>query len=143
MIRAVLDANVIVSAFLQSKGPSGRIVRSFLEERSFELVVSTAILDEIRHSLRYPRVRRRLSLLNSEIETRVASLGLLADVVPGEVEVKVVRDDPDDDKYFAAALEGRASFVVSGDRHLRDVKEHQAVRVVTPREFVGLLEGQK
>ena len=45
-----------------------------------------------------------------------------------------VSKDADDDKYIAAAIEGRASFVVSGD-----IKEHQGVRIVNPRAFLDLL----
>ncbi len=44
-----------------------------------------------------------------------------------------------DDKYIAAAIEGRASFVVSGDPELLDIKEHQGVRIVNPRAFLELL----
>ena len=36
MLRVVLDANVVVSAFLQPKGPSGGILRHSLEKKNFE-----------------------------------------------------------------------------------------------------------
>lgn len=47
--------------------------------------------------------------------------------------------DPDDDKYIAAAIEGRASFVVSGDPDLLDIKDHEGIRIVNPRAFLDLL----
>jgi predicted nucleic acid-binding protein len=34
-----------------------------------------------------------------------------------------ISEDPDDDKYLATAVEGRAAFVVTGDPHLLDVGE--------------------
>jgi predicted nucleic acid-binding protein len=46
-----------------------------------------------------------------------------------------VTADPDDDVYFAAALEGRAAFLVSGDRDLLDVGTYEGVLLVVPREF--------
>ena len=49
--------------------------------------------------------------------------------------------DPDDDKYLAAALEGRATLVVTGDPDLLALEEHQGVRIVSPRAFLGLLGG--
>ena len=49
--------------------------------------------------------------------------------------------DPDDDKYLAAAIEGRASFVVTGDRDLLAVTRHAGVRILAPRAFPVLLEG--
>jgi hypothetical protein len=139
-VRAVLDANVVVSAFLRPEGPSGRILRHFVEKKTYELILSEEILAEIRRSLQYPRVRKYLKLTAEETEVRLASLGVLGDIVPGELKVRAVPDDLDDDKYVAAALEGRADFIVSGDHHLRDLKEHQGIRIVSPREFMEVLE---
>ena len=68
-----------------------------------------------------------------EIEIRVAAIGVLADLADGDLDVKAVKDDPDDDKYLIAALLGRAGFVVSGDHHLLDLGEYQGVRIVKPR----------
>ncbi|MSO82348.1 MAG: hypothetical protein EXQ53_03490 [Acidobacteria bacterium] len=48
-------------------------------------------------------------------------------------------EDPDDDKYAAAAIAGRASFVVSGDSDLLSILEHEGVRIVNPRAFLELL----
>jgi uncharacterized protein len=53
-----------------------------------------------------------------------------------------VSDDPDDDKYLAAAVEGRAAFVVTGDPDLLAGKEHAGVRIVSPREFLDVLSGR-
>jgi uncharacterized protein len=64
---------------------------------------------------------------------------VLAEVIPGEYQVVGISTDPDDDKYIAAAIEGRAAFVVSGDPDLLSVEEHEGVRFVTPRQFLDLL----
>ena len=140
MLRAVLDANVVVSALLRPEGPPGRILDRVSRGAGVRAVVSPAILDEYRRSLAYPKVRRYLRLPTAEVSTWVDALALLADIVPGRRAVAVVAADPDDDKYLSAALEGRAPFVVSGDRHLLDVGAHEGVRIVTPRVFLDLLE---
>jgi putative PIN family toxin of toxin-antitoxin system len=116
------------------------ILRQFLKRRAFELVLSTPILEEFRRVLRYPRLRRRLSVTDDEIELRIAALGVLADLADGEIEVDSVPGDPDDDKYLAAALLGRAGFIVSGDHHLLDLKEYQGVRILKPRQFLEMLQ---
>jgi len=108
VLRAVLDANVIISALIQPKGASGRIVASLLEESSFELIVSPAILAEIRRSLTYPKVRRYIKASDEDLDLSVAALALVAQPVEGSLRVNAVADDPDDNKYIEAALEGRA-----------------------------------
>lgn len=139
MHRAVLDANVVISAFLRPQGTPGRIVRRLVEDRAFTLILSPAILGEVRRSLFYPKVRKRLPASDEEVEAWVLALGALADMVEGRLHVEAVREDPDDDAYIVAALEGRAGYVVSGDRHLLRLRRYQDVQIVTPRAFLDLL----
>ena len=65
----------------------------------------------------------------------------LADIVEDTGRAAGVCVDPDDDKYIAAAMEGRAQFLVSGDRHLLDLGEHEGIRLVTPKVFRTVIEG--
>jgi uncharacterized protein len=50
-----------------------------------------------------------------------------------------VAADPDDNKYLAAAVEGLADLVVSGDDHLLALKAYEGIRIVSAREFLTLL----
>src|SRR4051812_17694178 len=97
MIRAVLDANIYASTFMQSKGLSGRIVCAFLDG-AFELVTTQRILDETERCLFYSRVRKRISLSDTAIHQALASIALLADVVTTELVLDVVVQDADDNK---------------------------------------------
>jgi putative PIN family toxin of toxin-antitoxin system len=139
VIRAVVDANVFISALIRPSGPPGRIFVELVEHRSFTLVLSAAIVQEIRHATRYARVRRHVSLKADEIEAWLASIELLAERVEPTVKTKVVAADPDDEKYVEAALASQADFLVSGDAHLLDIGRYERVRIVAPRTFVGIL----
>lgn len=140
MVRAVLDANVFVSAAIRPEGPPGRIVEQFLRTDAFTLVLSDAIVDEAMQALAYPKVRRCVRR-GLDPALWMEDLVLLADFVSDIASVPAVSKDPDDDKYLAAAIAGRASFVVTGDPHLLTVGEHEGVRIVTPRAFLDFLEG--
>ena len=48
MIRAVLDANVYVSAAVRPEGPPGQIIERFLRGDAFEIVMSQAIVEAAR-----------------------------------------------------------------------------------------------
>ena len=139
MLRIVLDANVVVSALLQPKGPSGRIVERLVRGGSLRLILSPPIAEEYLRSLGYSKIRRRHGLSTDEIEAWVGALALLSDMVAGDETLKVVVRDPDDDKYLAAAVEGRASFVVSGDHHLLDLGAHEGIRILPPRALLGIM----
>jgi putative PIN family toxin of toxin-antitoxin system len=129
----------MISALIQPKGASGQIIASLLEESPFELIVSPAILAEVRRSLSYPKVRKYIKASDEDLELWVASLELIAQPVEGSLRVNAVAEDPDDNKYIEAAVEGLALFIVSGDRHLLSLKSYQDIRIVTPRVFLDLL----
>ena len=140
MLRAVVDANVLVSALIRPQGPPGKILIRLLEDRAFTLVTSSALLAELRRALTYPRVRKHIVASDEELDLWVASLGLVAEPVEGRLRLRVVAADPEDDKYIAAALEGSAQFVVSGDAHLLVLGVYEGIRIVTPRAFLAFLQ---
>ena len=138
MFRAVLDANVYVSACIRPEGPPGQIVERFFRDAAFEIVLSADIVEEVLRALAYPKVRKVVRT-KSDPELWFEDILVLAQLIAGEYKISRVTEDPDDDKYIAAAIEGRALFVVSGDPDLLSVGEHQGVRIVTPRAFLDLL----
>ena len=135
MFRAVLDANVYISAAIRPEGATGQIIERFQRESAFELVVSPAIVDEVLRGLRYSKVTK---YMRSEIEpdSWFTGIVLLADLVAGDHLLSGVSDDPNDDKYLAAAVEGRATRLVTGDPDLLRVGTHAGVRIVNPCAFL-------
>ncbi|HZX93597.1 MAG TPA: putative toxin-antitoxin system toxin component, PIN family [Myxococcales bacterium] len=135
-MRAVLDANVYVSAILQPAGAPGLVVDKFLRDASFDVVLSPAIVDEVLRVFGYRKLRKALRGIDAQLWFE--DIVLLSDVV-ADTPLSGICEDPDDDKYFAAALEGRASHVVTGDHRFLELGEHAGVAIVTPRAFLDLL----
>ncbi len=46
-----------------------------------------------------------------------------------------VCSDADDEKFLSCALAANVEVLVSGDKHLLDLKQYQSVRISTAREF--------
>ena len=138
MVRAVLDANVYISAAVRPEGPPGQIVDRFLQGGSFEIVMSQAIADEVLRALTYPKVRKYIRP-RLDPELWFEDIVVLSQLVAGEYEFAGASKDPDDDKYIAAAIEGLARFVVAGDSDLLNLKEYEGIRIISPRVFLDLL----
>lgn len=137
-IKAVLDTNILVSGLVNEHGAPRRLVDAWLEDR-FTLVSSLYLVTELSHVLAYPRVARRLSLSQGEVEAILAALLATAEIAPGQVELPGVTRDPKDDAVVACAKEGQAGYIVSGDRDLLDLGYYEDIQVVTPQQFVDLL----
>jgi putative PIN family toxin of toxin-antitoxin system len=140
VIRAVLDANVYVSAAVRPEGPPGQLIDRFLRGSAFEIVMSQAIVEEVLRALNYPKVRKYIRP-GFDPELWFEDIVVLSQLVAGERDFEGASKDPDDDKYIAAAVEGRAGFVVAGDLDLLELKEYDGIRIVSPRAFLDLLGG--
>ena len=134
-MRAVLDANVLISAVLSPRGTPARLLLAW-QAGAFDLVVSPSLLVELRRALAYPKLERLVA--SADADAFVAWLGrsaLVAADPAGEPPVRAV--DPADDYLLALAAAERA-VLVSGDAHLTVLADRFPVR--TPAAFLASLE---
>jgi putative PIN family toxin of toxin-antitoxin system len=140
-MRAVLDANDLVSRFLSALGNPATIL-DCARDQTFELILSEAILAEFQAVMSYNRLRRRHHLSDAENASIVADFAEFAVLVEPTERLSVVLDDPDDDKILEAAVTGEAEFIVSGDQHLLQLKTFRGIRVASPALFVAILKSE-
>jgi len=136
--RAVLDTNVFVSGLISPKGPPARILMA-LRLAQFILVSSPPVNEEIIEVLSRPTIRDRYGLGDRIFDVSFI-LWEVADLVIDLPNVQV-SSDPDDDKFLATAVAGRADYLVTGDvGDLLSLREYKGVKIVSPREFVSSLK---
>ena len=140
MAKAVLDTTVLVSAFLKpvSGGVSFDLLR-FAEQGSFDLCLSNDILEETaRVLLREGRMRKRYAYPDSAVVEFCRNVATLSTIVDNLPEVSIVRD-PEDDMIIASAIAAEADYLVSRDKDLLVLAEHEGIKIVSPEEFLRAL----
>jgi putative PIN family toxin of toxin-antitoxin system len=135
-VRAVLDANVLISAILSPRGTPARLVLAW-QAGAFDLVVSPLLLAEIRRALAYPKLRRLVS--PDDADAFVEWLGRSAELVADPGGPPPLRSDDPEDDYLIALAAGERAILVSGDVHLTSLANRMPVR--TPTEFLAELDG--
>ena len=139
MLKAVIDTNVFVSSLLVKAGLPARVLEAW-RERQYLLIVSPAIIAEIRATLSYPRIRRKYAITDEDVEHLIRLPECDALVVPGDVDVSdAIPEDPSDEMVLACAVEARADVIVSGDHHLLDLGTYRDIPVLTARGFLERL----
>lgn len=135
---AVLDTNVVVSGLLSATGVPAEVMRNWRGER-FELAVSPPLLAEYRRALHYERVRPIHGLTDDEIDDVIRRFRRFATLVEPREEIDAVAADPDDNRVLECAVEAGARAVVSGDKHLRALGTYRGISILSPAEFLRLL----
>lgn len=129
-MRVVIDTNVFVSSFFG--GNPGKII-DLWKNGKITLCLSNAILDE------YIDVLGRIGLNEeNELEELLSlfSRGFNILFTTKTPKLKVVRGDPDDDKFIECAVALKAGTVISGDKDVLTVKEYMGIRILTPQQFL-------
>jgi putative PIN family toxin of toxin-antitoxin system len=137
-LRAVLDTNVFVSGLISPMGKPAAILKA-LRSRRFTLVSSPPINEEIIEVFDRPRICDRYGLGDRIFDVSFI-LWEVAELVIDLPDVRVCSDS-DDDKFLAAAVGGRADYLVTGDvGDLLHLHKYKDVTIVSPKEFASVLK---
>lgn len=133
-MRITIDTNIMVSA-LGWNGAEASVVEMILESK-LELYLSTEILSEFFRVVKYPKFH----FADSEIDGFIGRLLSNSVIVNPSQSVKVIIDDPADNKILECALEGKSEFIISGDRHLLSLGEYEGIKILRAVDFLKVLD---
>jgi putative PIN family toxin of toxin-antitoxin system len=137
-MRAVVDTNVIVSGFISPGSPPDRVLQAWMNGE-FELAMTPALLVEIEDVLSRPNINKRFRWSAGMRAEFVMRLQRDALVVNPTQAITRITADPEDNRVLEAAAESRADYIVTGDRDLLAIGEHEGTRIVTPARFLDIL----
>lgn len=130
-VRVVIDTNIFISSFF---GGVPRKIIDLWKKGKFTLCLSEPILAE------YLKVIARFNLLEEEGQELLSLFKTrrnIKDVSPTQ-KVRAIRDDPDDNKFLECALEAKADYIVSGNKHLKKLGSYKGIRILSPIIFLNL-----
>jgi putative PIN family toxin of toxin-antitoxin system len=126
-VRLVLDANVLIAAFV-ARGVCAELLENRVREH--KVVTSAVILEEVCRNL-----VEKIKVTIARADQTVRLLRTRCEVVePVPLESQVSRD-PDDDLVLGTAVAGRCDAIVTGDKDLLDLVPQRGIAIVSPRGF--------
>ena len=138
-MRVVVDTNVAVSGLLWP-GPPNQILK-WARDGILKIVACEETTAELRRVLEYKRFVQRLSMLETNAAEVFAYFLNLVFFVPTPVLIpQEIVEDPFDNFFLALASHNNARLIISGDRHLLDLREYQRIQIVTPSEACQVIE---
>ncbi len=130
MTRVVIDTNVFISSFF---GGNPKKVIDLWKNGKITLCLSRNIVDE------YIEVLKRMGLKDeNELEELLGLFAKSYNIVfsASPPSLKIIEDDPDDNKFIECAVALKSSYIISGDRHLLSVGNYMGIEIISPAEFL-------
>ena len=134
MMRVVVDTNVFVSSILSPRNVPAQILDLILSRRMI-LLVSEAILEEYREVLR----REEFSFNPETVQDLLRFIQTYAEKIT-LTPLKISLPDASDEVFLACAQQGKADFLITGNKRHFPPSLCRPVTVASPSEFLGLFK---
>jgi uncharacterized protein len=129
--RVVLDTNVLVSAYRFGGKP--KAILELAEEMAFVPLISEPLKGEL------VRVLEEKFFMPRTLVTELCSyLWEVSEWVDPKIQIHLCADEPDN-RVLECALEGKAGYIVTGDRHLLNLPPIKGLAILTPDKFLASL----
>lgn len=127
MYRVVLDTNVLINGVQDEESYTKKIIDACIANK-IEPVISSAIRRE------NEKMASKLIKDTEYFEVLDEYYKAATEIEPTK-KIKIVEEDPDDNKFIEAAVASDADFIVTEDNHLLDLDEYEGIRSITPSQL--------
>jgi putative PIN family toxin of toxin-antitoxin system len=100
----------------------------------FESVICNGILDEFAQKLLI-----KFKFSEEKVQIAIEEVKSFSRLVTISGRLKAVPNDPDDDMVIECAMTGKATHIVTGDKHLLSLLSYQGISIIGASEFLLLL----
>jgi putative PIN family toxin of toxin-antitoxin system len=134
-MRVTVDTNVLISA-LGWNGAEAAVLEMVLD-CSLELCISAQILSGFYRVVKYPK----FGFTDEEVDGFIGRLLPNVIMINPSKKINAVEADPDDNKIIECAVEGKSSYIISGDKQLLQLCEYKGIKILKASEFLQILSG--
>ena len=134
-MRIVLDTNILVSAMGWNGNEREVLLATFSED--IDLVLSEDLIAELLRVLSYEKLSH---LPVDKISKFVEIMMETAIIIETSSHLSVIKEDPSDDRVLECAVDGCAEYIVSGNKHLLNLKEYEGIRILRAKAFLGIFK---
>jgi len=129
--KIVIDTNIYISAIFWGGKP--RSVVDLGRNGQVSIFTSSQIEKEINKKL-----KTKFGLSDEEVAQILLDFSTFTLPIKASRKITVIDDDPDDDKFIECAVASRAGFIVSGDKHLLNLKKYKGIKIMKAGDFLSL-----
>ena len=134
MLRVVIDTNIVISAL--NFGGNPKAVLELARKNRIHNITSPFIINEVE------KVLTQKFGWQMEVTREVLNDFRGFSNVVNPSETIAVISYPPDNRILECAVAGGADCIISVDHHLTDLKTYGSIKIVTPTEFLAIIDQQ-
>jgi putative PIN family toxin of toxin-antitoxin system len=128
-VKVTLDTNIVISAL--GFGGQPREILQLVLDNKIKAITSSILLAEFEDVItkKFPALSSNFERINKLIRKKFK-------IVKPKRSIHIVADE-DDNRVLEAAVEGRCSHIVTGDKELLDLGVYKEIKIVTADQFLN------
>lgn len=134
-IKAVLDTNVLISAFLFHNKLG--LIADLVQEDLIRPVFIVSTLAELEKVLSYPKFTKTMQRYQTNTEQILAKITPKSNIMPDPAGIPKIVTHAGDNAVLAAAIIAKVDFIVTGDAELLDLKVYNTIPIIHPVDFLN------
>lgn len=131
-LRLVVDTNIWISFIISDKLS---LFDDLLLSKKVRFLFSAELIAEIKAVINKPKLAKYFTKITS-VDEMFEAFGSYIDFVIVEQNVSLCRD-PNDDFLLSLAQDGKADYILTGDKDLLDLNPFGKVKIITVSDFLN------
>jgi len=129
--KVIIDTNNFISA-LGWEGKSRELLRKVMG-KEYDLYISVKQIREIKRVMNYPKFK----FTEKQKKRFLKILFSIATIIDTKTKLDIV-EDRDDNMLLECAVEANADYIISGDKHIKKLKQYKGVRIISVSDLIKL-----
>jgi putative PIN family toxin of toxin-antitoxin system len=136
-VRIIIDTNLWISFIISKRFDA---LDFLIQSNKVRLLFSIELIEEIKATIEKPKLKKHFD--GNSIEELLLAFKSFIDLVSVKSAVNVCRD-PNDDFLLALSKDGKADYLVTGDKDLLSLIRYRKTDIVTFSQLIAIFKATK
>lgn len=129
--KIVLDTNIVISSLLAKHGEPAKLFEKLILEE-IENYTSKEIISELIDVINREEITKRTTKTAREFILEQYLIHSI--LIEPKIKHNIIKHESDN-KFIDVSVEAKANFIISGDKHLLEIKEYNGIKIIKAKEY--------
>lgn len=138
MHKVVFDSNIYISAIVYGGKPEDLVRLCYGRNQKINLFCSPLVIKETADVL----ASEKFGWMEPRIAKAIRYIARIAEIIVPKSKLSITVHEADN-RILECAIEAKADYIVTGDKHLLDLKSYEDIKILKPAKMLELIEKEQ